>query len=136
MKGENEIKHTWHFNHPPEKVWDYLTKSELMEQWLMKTDFQPVVGHRFNFFNKVGKVVDCEVLEVKPFTRLSYSWLHPSKNGKHLDSTVVWTLVPKENGTELQLVHGDFAVLEDFVTHNTGWTTLGKRFVDLLNTIQ
>ncbi|NLR82909.1 helix-turn-helix transcriptional regulator [Chitinophaga eiseniae] len=25
-------------------VWDYLIKPELMEQWLMKNDFQPVVG--------------------------------------------------------------------------------------------
>jgi uncharacterized protein YndB with AHSA1/START domain len=35
--------------HPPEKVWRALTQSPLLEEWLMKNDFQPVVGHRFNF---------------------------------------------------------------------------------------
>jgi hypothetical protein len=26
-----------------------LTEGALIEEWLMKNDFQPVVGHRFNF---------------------------------------------------------------------------------------
>ena len=33
--------------HPPEKIWRALTQSPLIEEWLMKNDFQPVVGHRF-----------------------------------------------------------------------------------------
>ena len=35
--------------HPPEKVWRALTQDVLIEEWLMKNDFQPVVSHRFNF---------------------------------------------------------------------------------------
>ncbi|MGH7080130.1 MAG: SRPBCC family protein [Acetobacteraceae bacterium] len=35
--------------HPPEKVWHALTEAPLIEDWLMKNDFQPVVGHRFTF---------------------------------------------------------------------------------------
>ena len=31
--------------HPPEKVWRALTQGALIEEWLMKNDFQPVVGH-------------------------------------------------------------------------------------------
>ena len=34
--------------HPPEKVWRALTQGPLIEEWLMKNDFQPVVGHKFN----------------------------------------------------------------------------------------
>ena len=34
--------------HPPEKIWRALTQPHLMEEWLMKNDFKPVVGHRFN----------------------------------------------------------------------------------------
>jgi uncharacterized protein YndB with AHSA1/START domain len=33
--------------HPPEKIWRALTEGSLMELWLMKNDFQPVVGYRF-----------------------------------------------------------------------------------------
>jgi uncharacterized protein YndB with AHSA1/START domain len=35
--------------HPPERVWRALTRGVLIEEWLMEKDFQPVVGHRFNF---------------------------------------------------------------------------------------
>src|SRR5216683_2017526 len=34
--------------HPPERIWRALTQGPLIEEWLMKNDFQPVVGHRFN----------------------------------------------------------------------------------------
>jgi uncharacterized protein YndB with AHSA1/START domain len=54
--------------HPPEKIWRALTLSPLIEEWLMKNDFQPVVGHRFNFratpIHGWNGVTDCEVLEV------------------------------------------------------------------------
>lgn len=134
---QKEIKHTWHFNQSPQEVWAYLTQPELLEQWLMESDFKPIVGHKFRFSSKSGCINYCEVLEVKPFTKLSYSWQYASKNdNKRLDSTVVWTLVPKGNRTELELVHNDFSALEDYIAHNNGWTTLGNRFVELLSTIK
>src|ERR1700681_871337 len=56
--------------HPPEKVWRALTEGPLIEAWLMKNDFQPVVGHRFNLRSNPmphwNGVVDCEVLVVEP----------------------------------------------------------------------
>ena len=43
----------------------------------MKNDFQPVVGHRFNFratsMAQWNGVTDCEVLIVEPNNRLSYA---------------------------------------------------------------
>ena len=30
---------------PPEKIWRALTQPHLIEEWLMKNDFAPVVGH-------------------------------------------------------------------------------------------
>ena len=35
--------------HPPEKIWRALTESALVADWLMQNDFEPRVGHRFNF---------------------------------------------------------------------------------------
>ena len=35
--------------HPPEKIWRALTQSHLIEEWLMKNDFKPDMGRRFNF---------------------------------------------------------------------------------------
>ena len=53
------------FPQPPEKVWRALTEKSLIEQWLMKNDFQPVVGHSFNLRADWG-AVDCQVLAVDP----------------------------------------------------------------------
>jgi uncharacterized protein YndB with AHSA1/START domain len=134
---QNEIKHTWHFSQSPQVVWEYLTQPELLEQWFTKTDFRPIAGQKFNFYDKSGKIVSCEVLEVNPVTKLSYSWRAFSANDHQpFDSKVEWTLVPKEHGTELQLVHNGFIALVDYMAHNDGWTRLGTRFADLLNTIK
>jgi hypothetical protein len=46
------IKHTWHFSRSPKEIPEYLTKLELLEQWLVKTDFQSIVGHKKNNKNK------------------------------------------------------------------------------------
>src|SRR5260221_13730680 len=52
--------------HPPEKIWRALTQGALIEAWLMKNDFQAVVGHSFNFratpMPRWNGVVDCQVL--------------------------------------------------------------------------
>jgi hypothetical protein len=53
--------------HPPEKIWRALTQSALIEEWLMKNDFQPIVGHKFNFRAQPvmgwNGVTDCEASE-------------------------------------------------------------------------
>jgi uncharacterized protein YndB with AHSA1/START domain len=49
----------------------------------MKNDFQPVVGHRFQFRATPqphwNDVIDCEVLVVEAYQRLSYSWNLPGE---------------------------------------------------------
>jgi uncharacterized protein YndB with AHSA1/START domain len=55
-----------------------LTKRELIAEWLMKNDFQPVVGHTFTFRStpmpQWNGVTDCKVLVVEPNRTLSYNW--------------------------------------------------------------
>ncbi len=138
---QKEIKQTWHFNQSPREVWEYLTRPELIERWLMKSDFQPIVGHKFRFTHvpksdsNYKGMMDCEVLEVKPFNKLSYSWNGTTKDGSRtFNSKVVWTLLPEDSGTELQLQHNGFSLLEDFTAHSTGWSNCLKRFEELLKT--
>src|SRR5215831_4697525 len=109
------ITHTFFFPHKPSVVWEYLTKPELIAQWLMETDFQPVVGYEFRFFSKPASqigfdgIVYCTVLEVVPHKRLSYSWKFGPGDGKiTLDSRVQWTLTEKDQGTSLFLEHSGF----------------------------
>jgi hypothetical protein len=50
--------------YPPEKIWRALTQPHLIEEWLMKNDLKPVVGHRFNL-RADWDAVDCQVLAVE-----------------------------------------------------------------------
>ena len=94
--------------HPPAKVWRALTQGALMEEWLMKNDFQPVVGHHFSFRAEPNPhwngIVDCDVLVVEPNERLSYSW---SSLGLH--TVVTWTLTPQPGGVLLRMEQSGFA---------------------------
>src|SRR5450631_2855584 len=60
-------------SYPPEKIWRALTQPHLIEEWLMKNDFKPVMDHRFNLRGDWG-TVDCQVLAVEPNKTLSYTW--------------------------------------------------------------
>lgn len=84
-------------SHPPEKVWRALTQPHLIEEWLMKTDFQSQIGHRFSFRVDWG-AVDCELLALEEARTLSYSW-----GDGELDTIVTWTLTPTPTGTRLRL---------------------------------
>lgn len=131
---QNEIKQVWNFEHSPQEVWDYLTHADRLEQWLGKADIKPVVGHKFRIIGPKGSLIDCEMLEVTPFTRLAYSWVRPSfKDDSPSRSTVNWTLRPNDDGTELQLVHSGLEHEEDFTAHNEGWAIIGERVTKLVN---
>ncbi|RWC39219.1 SRPBCC domain-containing protein [Mesorhizobium sp.] len=82
---------------PPEKIWRALTQSHLIEEWLMKNDFKPDEGHRFNLSADWG-AVDCQVQAVEPNKTLSYTW-----ETKDLRSVVTWTLTPTSTGTHLRM---------------------------------
>ncbi|MER8439794.1 SRPBCC domain-containing protein [Mesorhizobium sp. M1312] len=82
---------------PPEKIWRALTQSHLIEEWLMKNDFKPDEGHRFNLSADWG-AVDCQVQAVEPNKMLSYTW-----DTKDLKSVVTWTLTPTSTGTHLRM---------------------------------
>jgi len=93
--------------HPQEKIWRALTQGQLIEEWLMSNDFQPVVGHHFTFRATPvpgwDGVIDCEVLVVDPISRLSYTW-----GTLGLGSIVAWTLTPTQTGTRVRMEQSGF----------------------------
>ena len=95
------------FPFPPEKIWRALTQPHLIEDWLMKNDFKPVVGHHFNLRRTpqpgLNIVVDCRVLVVEPNKTLSYTWA-----AYGLESVVTWTLTPTSTGTHLCMEQSGF----------------------------
>ena len=124
--------------HPPELVWQALTRSDLISRWLMPNDFEAAVGRRFTFTTRpVGNwdgVVDCEVLELITNEKLVYSWKGGSDDnpgyGGRLDSVVTFTLTPVAGGTRLRLVHSGFRSPDNdsaFDAMSRGWPGITQR---------
>ena len=86
----------------PEKIWRALTQPHLIEAWLMKNDFMPVMGHRFELRAEWG-AVGCEVTTVEPNRTLAYTWA-----AYGLESVVTWTLSPTATGTHLRMEQSGF----------------------------
>jgi uncharacterized protein YndB with AHSA1/START domain len=107
---------------PSERIWRALTQPHLIEEWLMKNDFKPVVDHRFNLRKNpqpdVSIVVDCQVLAVEPHKTLSYTWA-----AYGLESVVTWTLTPTRTGTLLRMEQSGFRPDQTQAYHGAryGW---------------
>jgi uncharacterized protein YndB with AHSA1/START domain len=93
--------------HPPEKIWRALTQGPLIKDWLMDNNFQPVVGHKFQFRSTPmpnwNGIIESEVLVVEPNKKLSYRWASMG-----LESIVVWTLVATSGGTLVRMEQSGF----------------------------
>lgn len=98
--------------HPPAKIWRALTTAPLIAEWLMQNDFQPVVGHRFQFRATPvpgwSGVTNCVVLEVDEPRRLVYAWGDGTESDSGLKTIVAWTLTPVESGTRVRMEHSGF----------------------------
>ena len=118
--------------HPPAKVWRALTEGQLIDEWLMKNDFQPVVGHRFSFRSAPVQgwdgVIRGEVLVVDPPARLSYTW---STMGMQND--VAWTLTPTAGGTHVRMEQSGFGLNQEanYKGASYGW----KNFIGKLEQV-
>jgi len=88
--------------HLPEKVWRALTEPQLIQEWLMNNDFQPLVDHRFKLSADWGSV-DCQVVTIEANKTLAYTW-----DAYGLESVVTWTLTPSDAGTHLRMEQSGF----------------------------
>lgn len=61
-----------------EKLWTALTDSSKLAKWIADNDFEPVVGHRFQFRHQPNEywdgIVESEVLIVDEPNLLSFTW--------------------------------------------------------------
>jgi uncharacterized protein YndB with AHSA1/START domain len=121
---KRDLKFQAEYDHPIERVWQAITSSEAIAAWLMPNDFQPRVGHKFQFRTKPqggwDGIVHCAVLACEPPRKLSYTW-----KSNMLDTVLHITLEPLgADRTRLILEHQGFsgmkAVLLSFLL-GSGW---------------
>lgn len=124
---------------PIERVWSALTDSATLSRWMLFTsnDFQPVVGHAFQFRDAPGwdGVVDCKVMEVDEPHRLSYTWSGSGGSNPPQATVVTWTLTEAEGGvTKLHLEQSGFRgeARQEIAGATYGWTSMLDQLQDLL----
>jgi uncharacterized protein YndB with AHSA1/START domain len=121
------------FTSPIEKVWLALTDAKTLAKWVMDNDdFEPVVGHKFQFRTEPTQwwdgIVNSEVLEVDEPHKLSYTWV-----GGGISTTVKWTLKQSDGTTHLHLEQTGFES-EDraFNGAKYGWQKMGVGLENVL----
>jgi uncharacterized protein YndB with AHSA1/START domain len=106
MAGKIEFNTIYDF--PIDQVWQALTQKEALSEWLMPCDFEPIVGHKFQFKTKpypgFDGITHCEVLELKEKELLAFSW----SGGSLKNSVVRFRLSPLNNKTRLDFEHSGF----------------------------
>ena len=90
---------------PAAAIWSALTDPDEMKEWYFDIpDFRAEVGFQFQFSAGEGQdksyVHLCEVLEVVPETKLSYSWRYEGYGG---NSILTFELTPVSTNV---IVHG------------------------------
>ena len=123
------------FPHSADKLWRALTQPHLIEAWLMKNDFAPAVGHRFNLRGEWGGVLDCEVLTVEPGRTLAYRWDFANDDPAFaLKSVVTFTLTPTGTGTHLRMEQAGFRPEQKqaFGGALAGWTQFLEKLEQVL----
>ncbi|SFA74818.1 Uncharacterized conserved protein YndB, AHSA1/START domain [Cohnella sp. OV330] len=113
-----------------DKLWSALTDSSKLAKWIanihtgkpMENNFEPVVGHRFQFRTEPSQywdgIIDGEVLVVEAPNRVSYTWA--SGDEKH---TVTWTLQDLGDGkVNLHLEQTGFSNVHGLEGARYGWT--------------
>lgn len=124
-------------HHSAEKIWRALTQPALIADWLMENDFEPVQGHRFNLRTKPmpywNGVLDCEVLTVEPYERLSYSWNTSGEEAGRLTTIVTFSLAPIPGGTLLRMEQSGFRIEDEDSYRGAGYGW--QRFLDRLESV-
>jgi uncharacterized protein YndB with AHSA1/START domain len=124
-----------------EKVWKAISNREQMKQWYFDlAAFEPKVGFEFSFYGGTPEksyLHLCQVMEVVPGKKLSYSWRYDGFPG---NSLVTFELFKEGSDTRLRLTHEGLETFPqdnpDFAPQSfaAGWTEITgsmlKEFVE------
>jgi|APTNR8051073442_1049403.scaffolds.fasta_scaffold05774_3 uncharacterized protein YndB with AHSA1/START domain len=128
------------FNHPIEKVWKFITKSEYIEKWFLKVEELTLEkGSKYHLVGEPTETWDgnlyCEVIEVIE----NRKFVHTFKSNSMNESTeVTWLLESTEDGgTFLTLTHKGNENLKDLIgtieSVDSGWMSHLATLTKLIN---
>ena len=90
----------------PSDVWKVLTDKGLISEWLMATNFEPVVGREFRFTGTPNRFwrgyVECKIFKIVPQSLLQYSWQSVSTQ---TPTMVTHAIEAAQDGTKITATH-------------------------------
>jgi uncharacterized protein YndB with AHSA1/START domain len=137
----NTIRREMQLPQPREQVWEALTDSATLAEWMFANDFEPRVGHNFTFrvpgnpkANFDGLTVTCEVLECEPPSSLAFTW---SAGAPVVDTRVSFRLEADGAGTRLLFEHSGFDLSHPFGNQalkgaEHGWARMLKKLAEIV----
>ena len=124
-----------------EQVWGAIADSTALAGWMFPNDFEPRVGHHFAFrvppnpqMEFDGLIVECEVLECEPPSRLVFSW---SAGGPVVNTRVSFQLEKDGEGTRVLFEHSGFDFSQPWAEEAVqgaeyGWAEMLGRLPDVV----
>jgi uncharacterized protein YndB with AHSA1/START domain len=127
------------YNADISSVWNAITVKELMKQWYFDLkEFRAEIGFKFEFMGGPENGIQykhlCEITEVIPEQKLSYSWKYEGYEGI---SFVTFELFKENNTSKVKLTHTGIKSFPssnpDFDIHNfeEGWKQIIKTSLQL-----
>ena len=99
-----EIRKSIHLAAAPERVWDYLTRTDLLAKWFHPAAADLAEGQDYALLDSAGEpLCTGTVTRMVPHETLAMSFTARPMNG--LMTEVTWTLTETSGGTQLDLVH-------------------------------
>ncbi len=131
---------TRHFDAPPERVFDAWLDPKLIAQWIgprgvqaEATKLEARIGGAYAITmhtpDKMDPKVSGAYKEIVRPSRLVFSWMWAHETQETL---VTLTFKPAGKGTEMTLVHTNFATAERRDSHNNGWTGSFDKLAEVL----
>jgi uncharacterized protein YndB with AHSA1/START domain len=117
----DSVTATVHIDAPPERVWEYFTKSDAIVRWMGEYALlEPEPGGQFTV-NVQGAPVRGRFLSLEPPRRLVISWGYAGSERLPPGASIVeiW-LTPDGAGTRVDLEHRQLPAAEK-PGHVTGW---------------
>jgi uncharacterized protein YndB with AHSA1/START domain len=119
-------------NAPVTRIWKAITEKDEMKHWYFDLEaFEPRVGFNFHFYgeteDKTRYLHLCEITEVIPGKKLTYSWRYENDPGI---SFVSFELIPEGDKTRVKLTHEGLETFSrdnpDFAASNfeQGWNEI------------
>lgn len=137
----NTIQRELSFPQSREQVWQAITDSATLAEWMFPNDFEPRVGHHFTFrvpanpkMNFEGLIVRCKVLTCEPPGNLVFSW---SAGGPVENTQVSFRLEQAGEGTRLYFEHAGFDLSHPFGERafqgaEYGWAKMLRQLADVI----